>query len=172
MNGMISRVALTGIGGFCFHARPPCLDESNPHFHQRASHHVRSQIRWWCMSIDVVKQYAQLRSKLVAEQTRLEARLREVNRVLGGDIPATIKAPAVSKSQPGRAKKRLKNALSLRAAAVQATSAKPLTKLEILAAVQKLGYKFGTNKPMQSLNSILYGANPKFKRKDGKFSPA
>jgi hypothetical protein len=47
-----------------------------------------------------------------------------------------------------------------------------MTKGEVLAAVQKRGYKFSTNDPLNSLGVILYGKNPKFNRVDGRFSTA
>ena len=45
-----------------------------------------------------------------------------------------------------------------------------MTKEQILDAVQKRGYKFSTNNPLNSLGVILYGKNPRFNRADGKFS--
>ena len=47
-----------------------------------------------------------------------------------------------------------------------------MTSREVLAGVQKRGYKFSTNNPLNSLGVILYGKNPKFNRADGKFSLA
>lgn len=129
------------------------------------------------MSDDVVKQYLQLRTKLAEEKSRVEARLQEINQALGQSGAAEqSKRPAGAGSAiPSRtelrtrSRKRIKNSMPLRAAIVKVTSEKPLTKPEILTAVQKLGYKFGTNKPMLSINPILYGDNPKFKRNGGKF---
>jgi hypothetical protein len=45
-----------------------------------------------------------------------------------------------------------------------------MTKEQVLEAVQKRGYKFSTNNPMNSLGVVLYGRNPRFNRADGKFS--
>ena len=46
----------------------------------------------------------------------------------------------------------------------------PMTKEQVLDAVQKRGYKFSTKNPLNSLGVILYGKNPRFNRADGKFS--
>jgi hypothetical protein len=67
---------------------------------------------------------------------------------------------------------RFGNAISLPKAVVQVTSEHPMTKQEILEAVQKIGYRFHTKEPLKSLNPILYGDKPKFIRIDGKFSSA
>lgn len=127
------------------------------------------------MSIDIVKQYVQLRNQLVEEKTRLETRLGQINRVLGGEIPIPAKTesgPTTERTDRASGRRRIKNPMSLRKAIVQVTAANPLTKEEILDAVEKLGYQFGTDKPILSINPILYGKNPKFKRNGGKFSPA
>lgn len=52
------------------------------------------------------------------------------------------------------------------------TTKNPLAKLEILAPVQKLGWKTTSKKPSKLLDTLLYGQNPKFKNWNGKFSPA
>ncbi len=76
-------------------------------------------------------------------------------------------SPAVAKK--GAARTRAQNKLSLREAIRQAIANKPLTKAEILEAIDKLGYKFSTNKPSNSLNSVLYGDKKEFKNFDGRF---
>ena len=81
------------------------------------------------------------------------------------------KKPATKKSLKKKAKKktakRAKNKTSLRLTIISVLGKKHLGKKEILAAVQKAGYKFSTKDPMNSLQVQLY---TKFKRdKDGKF---
>ncbi len=122
------------------------------------------------MKLDPLKQFVQLRNKLAEEKTRLEARLKEINRALGGEIPTPFRAekPAARK----RAVKRIKNPISLRQSVIKLTKEKPLTKPEILAGLKKLGYKTTSKKPINLLNSVLYGKNPKFKNQGGTFSPA
>ena len=90
--------------------------------------------------------------------------------------PASVEAKkspdsaAVSKKLGART--RAQNKLSLREAVRQAIARKPLTKAEILEAIGKLGYKFSTNKPSNSLNSVLYGDKKEFKNLDGRFGLA
>ena len=128
---------------------------------------------------DTLKQYLHLRTQLSEEKARLEKRLSEIQRALGGETPTPFRANRTALAIPRKlrrakktATKRIKNPMSLREAILKVTNGKPLTKKEIFDAVQKLGYKFGGKKPMTSINPILYGKNPKFKRKGGKFSPA
>lgn len=85
---------------------------------------------------------------------------------------AKKKAPASAEVSKARVRTRVQNKLSLREAVRQATARKPLTKAEILEAVSKLGYKFSTNKPANSLNSVLYGDKKEFKNFDGRFGLA
>lgn len=61
--------------------------------------------------------------------------------------------------------------MSLPEAVLQVTAKKPLSAKEIVAAVQKVGYKFSTNNPMNSTRTMLY-TNKKFKNNGGKFGPA
>jgi hypothetical protein len=121
------------------------------------------------MRQDRIKQYLALRESLLKERADLEARLAEINQVLGsgaaGPLPKAVAAPArVSRAR------RVRNKISLRAAIRQVTSPKPLNKAEILAAIQKLGYRFATKNPMATLNSVLYSKR-QFKNETGRFSP-
>ena len=77
------------------------------------------------------------------------------------------KGQAAPKTKPSG---RVQNPLSLPKAVLQVTSQRPMTKLEILEAVQKIGYRFSTKKPLQSLNPVLYKGKLNLQRKDGKFS--
>ena len=78
-------------------------------------------------------------------------------------------ASSTTVAKKGAARTRAQNKLSLREAVRQAIANKPLTKAEILEAIDKLGYKFSTNKPSNSLNSVLYGDKKEFKNLDGRF---
>ena len=120
------------------------------------------------MKHDPIQTYIALRESLLTERATLEARLSRINAALKTDGHGTV-APA-PKPSPKPAK-RTKNRLSLKAAITEVTKAKPLTKLEILTAVRKLGYQFGGAKPINSLNVVLY-SNRQFKNSGGKFSPA
>ena len=82
--------------------------------------------------------------------------------------------PRKSSVQQSESSRKPTNPMSLREAALKVTAEKPLTKPEIMEAVKKLGYKFNTKKPMDSLGTLLYkkkdGRNL-FKNENGRFSP-
>ena len=120
------------------------------------------------MRIDSVKQFLTIHESLLKEKAALEARLAQINQALALKGSG---APAIGFRQSTKRPKRHKNRLSLRAAAMEATKAKPLSKREILAAIKKLGYEFTTTKPLNSLNAVLYSKR-QFKNAGGKFSPA
>jgi hypothetical protein len=120
---------------------------------------------------DKLRKYLASLQELRAEKTELEARLDKINEVLAG-------SPATSRGGRGKGRGvgrrgggRRRNGLSLRAAVAQATKSRPLSKAEILGAVKKLGYKFATNDPMNSLNAMLYAPANKFRNQNGKFGP-
>jgi hypothetical protein len=120
------------------------------------------------MKIDNLRRYIGLRDSLISEKSNLEQRLRAINEALG--------QPSLTSATPssigGRRGRPARGAISLRDAVLQVTSRSPLTKDEILKAVQGLGYKFSTSNPLNSLGVILYGKNPRFKNEQGRFSAA
>jgi hypothetical protein len=119
------------------------------------------------MQIDSIQQFTKLRNSLVAERGQLEKRLSQLNSLLGGGSE-----PGSQQSPKGvRGKGRGRNGLSLKAAILQATAKKALTKEEILAAVKKAGYKFATKRPIATLNAYLYQKGS-FLRRDGRFTAA
>tara|TARA_A100001037_G_scaffold302766_1_gene335163 strand:- start:785 stop:1147 length:363 start_codon:yes stop_codon:yes gene_type:complete len=120
------------------------------------------------MRSDSLKQYVSLRQALIKEKAELEERLAQINEVLHSDGPPL---PGIGISRGNRAVKRIRNKISLREAVRQVTSKKALTKQEILDAIDKLGYKFSSDNPVNSLNAVLY-ANKQFKNSNGRFSPA
>lgn len=118
---------------------------------------------------DKLRKYLASLQELRAEKTELEARLDKINQALAG-------APTEARGGRGRGVGRRtggrrRNGLSLRAAVAQVTKSRPLSKAEILGAVQKLGYKFATKDPMNSLNAMLYAPANKFRNQNGKFGP-
>lgn len=120
-----------------------------------------------------IKQFVAMRQSLLAEKKVLQDRLAEIEAALGVNevsVPA-VAAPAIRAVAPSRRTgKRIRNVLSLKAAVVKVTKDKAMTKDEILAAIAKLGYRFNTDNPVSSLNSVLY-AKKQFKNVGGKFSP-
>jgi hypothetical protein len=135
------------------------------------------------ISNDPLKQFIALKTSMEAERSKLVARLAELDRALGvlaapsAPVAADAPAPKVA-GKPGRpagkvSKKRAKNELSLKEAVLKVLGTSALKKEQILAGVTKLGYKFSAGKPINSLNTLLYGSkNPKFKNADGAFSVA
>ena len=150
--------------------------------------------------MDKIKQYLALHEALVREKNELETRLTEINKVLSGRASvaavAAVAAPAkvVRRGRRGRPRKavakrvakvarkvaaprksgrgRRGNKLSLREAVLEVTKRGPLTKQEILDGVKKLGYRFQTKDPMNTLNVVLYTNKKYIKNYGGKFGPA
>jgi hypothetical protein len=117
------------------------------------------------MEQDNLRQFVTLRQSLIAEEAALKKRLAEIEAALGGQL-TKVNADRAMKRGP-----QIRNELSLKEAIIKVTSSKPMTRDEILEAVQKLGYKFYTINPMGSISSLLYGKKNKFKNEAGKFSP-
>lgn len=125
------------------------------------------------MKLDALKQFTALRNQLTQERERLASRIQEIDNVFGNHASAspTPKAHGTPVRNT-RAPRRIKNPISLKKAVIKVTTKKPLTKPEILAAVQKLGWSTTSKNPRKLLDLLLYGKNPKFKNQNGKFSPA
>ncbi len=123
------------------------------------------------MRSDSLKQYVSLRQALIKEKAELEERLEQINEVLRSESPAPLPGLSSLGIRGRSAVKRIRNKISLREAVRQVTSKKALTKNEILEAIDKLGYKFTSDNPVNSLNAVLY-ANKQFKNANGRFSPA
>jgi hypothetical protein len=117
-----------------------------------------------------IKKFIALRDGLLKEKAELTARLAEIEKALG--VASDVKAEKAPKAAGVRGpKRRARNELSLKEAALKVASGKPLTKQEILDGIIKLGYVFSTKDPMNSLNVVLYSGK-NFKRADGKFVAA
>lgn len=127
------------------------------------------------MRIDSIQQYVRLRRELDAERQQLEARLRDINEALGEMAPSSLSSTqASSSSAPSEPARRGRIAAgggqSLRDHVIAVLQGGPMTKEEVLSAVQNRGYRFSTSNPLISLGVILFGRNPKFNRVDGRFS--
>ena len=127
------------------------------------------------MRIDSIQQYVRLRRELDAERQQLEARLRDINEALGERAPSSLSlTQASSSSAPSEPARRGRIAAgggqSLRDHVIAVLQDGPMTKEEVLSAVQNRGYRFSTSNPLNSLGVILYGKNPKLNRVDGRFS--
>src|SRR5579862_273697 len=117
------------------------------------------------MRIDLLQQYQSLRQHLIEEKNRLEDRLQQIDQVLGTEGRTRSEnsdASSIGSIEPiprRRARRRGQNTMSMREAVLQALSQGPLTRKEIVGAVQDLGYVFKTSNPLNSIGSVLYGKN-------------
>jgi hypothetical protein len=141
------------------------------------------------MKNDKLKQFVSLREQLLRDKADLEARLSEINKALGAvtgaaAAPVVASAPAAKRGRKPSApkaatapaakpagRKRAQNSVSLREAVLNATKAKPLSRQEILVAVQSAGYVFTAKDPLNSLSTLLY-TDKGIKNHGGKFGPA
>jgi hypothetical protein len=119
------------------------------------------------MKTDILKQYVSARRALLREKARLEARSHQINQALA-EAPAP---PTVTPKRAAPTARRTRSPISMRAAVIRATAGHPLTKPEILAAIQELGFRSTSKKPARMLDNLLYGRNPRFKNDQGRFSP-
>jgi hypothetical protein len=120
------------------------------------------------MKRDPLKQYVSLRDSLLKRKANLEAELVKINAALGEAAPGKA---AAAKTAPARARKRAQNSVSLKSAVCEVLKTKPLTRPDILKAVEKAGYTFTAKDPLSSLNTLLYSNKKVFKNcGDGTFS--
>lgn len=121
------------------------------------------------MKRDPLKQYVSLRDSLLKRKAALEAELARINSALGESSPAKAGAKAVAAST----RRRAQNSVSLKAAVSDALKSKPLSRPDILKAVEKAGYAFTAKDPLNSLNTLLYTNKKVFKNLgDGTFGLA
>jgi hypothetical protein len=129
------------------------------------------------MKPDALKQFVTLRDSLTKEKAQLEARLAAINQALGtngvGDSARadSSQADRGTRGVARRPRTRPGGGVTLREAVTKLTSARPLTKKEIVAALPTTGYKTKSTNPANLLNALFYGKNAAFKNVDGKFSP-
>ena len=122
-----------------------------------------------------VKEFLSLRNAIYKEKAGIESRLKVINEALGETgLNGTFSRSAATSPPAPRGKghgRGRRNALSLKEAVLKVTQSSALTKQEILQAVEKLGYRFSTNDPLNSLGVILYGKSPRFHNVAGRFRP-
>jgi hypothetical protein len=123
------------------------------------------------MKTDILSAYANLKQKLINERAALQRRLSEINQVLGSS-----EAPAEASTAPMRPEtqarsRRFRSSMTLREAVTRVISEKPLTRKEIVDAIQEIGFRFASKNPMNSLGAFLYSHKKEFKNDGGKFSP-
>jgi hypothetical protein len=142
----------------------------------------RAHTRNNSMTTDLIREYQALRAALEKERSQIQDRLKAIDAALagGGEIPvpfrsvrkakpASKKPKAAAPAARGGGAKRIKNKLTLREAITQVTKDKALTRREIVDAVQKVGFRFASKDPMNSLGAFLYTHKSQFKNEDGKW---
>lgn len=123
---------------------------------------------------DPLTQLATLRAALQKERTEILERLQQIEAALGDGGPAAFIRSGKNGTAPRQKRgPRAQNTLTVREAITKATTARPLGLSEIVQAVGKLGYKFSSKNPQNSVGAYLYGKEGRkyFKRVDGKFAP-
>lgn len=110
------------------------------------------------------KALEQDRSKVAAKLAEYDAALASIA-TSNGHIRST-------EHHNARTRTKVSNKLSLKSLVAEIVRRKPLDKQEILEQVLARGYKFTTDKPMGSLNAMLYSESGKaqFRNHGGKFS--
>lgn len=123
------------------------------------------------MGIDLGR-FATMRTNLERERSIIRTRLAELDDVLGG--PGSNKQPASVATQiaaPARAKLTRRPSpaargsrsgkMTMRDVITAATERGPIGINDLVPAVKKLGYKFTSKNPVNSLGAYLYGPSGK-----------
>jgi hypothetical protein len=166
----IERAAGEGVRG---QRRPGGISKIRAGFHWKliepavVCHLANVRAQSLAMKTDIFQQYVSAHSALLHEKTQVEALLRQINQALDHAPSAVTATPKPVAPIP----RRRRSPISMRAAVLQVTTGNPMTKPEILAAIQKLGFRSASKNPINSLSTLLYGKNPKFRNDNGRFSP-
>jgi hypothetical protein len=122
---------------------------------------------------DSVAKFVALRAALLREREAIHKRLQQIDAALGSaDLPSARTAVDSAAKRRGRPP-RSGNGMSIREAITKVTSKQPLGLSDLVEAVQRIGYKFESNNPRNSVGAYLYSPYGKkhFRRTNGKFSP-
>jgi hypothetical protein len=118
---------------------------------------------------DLVQKFHALRSALSSERKALQKRLQQIDQAVGGEIPVPFERKAGPSAVSRRSRPR--NSMSLREAVAQVLNSTPISRQELLAKLERAGYRFATSNPLNSLQTFLYGSGKKFvKNVDGNFA--
>jgi hypothetical protein len=111
----------------------------------------------------VLHEFAGLRRALERERSALQQRLHQIEAAL--DDGQTSSRQTLRRARASK--------LTVREAISKVTASKSLSILDIVKAVQKIGYKFKSRNPQNSVGAYLYGAEGRkhFRRENGRFRP-
>ena len=117
---------------------------------------------------NLLTKFTRLVNDLKQERGKLADRMAEIDAVLA----STSSQNGHVRSSDRVARPRTKNKLTLRDAVTQAVKTRSLDKKEIVAAVERLGYRFATKDPIGSISALVYSVAGKkqFRNEAGKFS--
>jgi hypothetical protein len=128
------------------------------------------------MKKDFLQQFVAARQQLERERAELHTRVLEIDRILGGaNLSAPVGRSGRSHSN-GVAAPRLSrrgrgsNAMSMRDAASQVLRSGPKDIRQLLDGLHKVGYRFTSTNPKNSLAVMLYTNKKLFNGKRGMFS--
>ena len=117
---------------------------------------------------DPVQQFLELRKNLKQERMELVEQIKRIDDALASTMSEAKKQPNIESLKQPRTKR---NKISLKNAVIKITTQKPRTKIEIMSALNDIGYVFSSATPINSLNATLYSKG-QFINKKGYFSPA
>jgi hypothetical protein len=125
---------------------------------------------------DLVQKFHALRSALLSERKAIQNRLHQIDAALSletGAASSTVSRSAAASGTRRRGRKRAPNSMSLRDAVGKVLTSKPISRQELLSKLDKVGYRFATSNPLNSLQTFLYGSGKRFvTRVDGNFAAA
>jgi hypothetical protein len=124
---------------------------------------------------DSVARFVALRASLLKEREALHNRLQQIETALGsvGESRWTHTSSLTSGPRKRGRPPRSGAGLSIREAIAKVTARQPMGLSELVDAVQRIGYRFESKNPRNSVGAYLYSPHGRkyFKRANGKFSP-
>ncbi len=118
------------------------------------------------MKITPLNEFVRLRESLFNEKAAIEARLLELNQILGFELPGSAPKPVSWNPDPTQlgGKK-----LTMKQAICEALANGPLTRKELGIAVKAAGYVSKSKNLLSSMGIVLYGKDSPFKKMGKRF---
>jgi hypothetical protein len=124
---------------------------------------------------DSVARFVALRASLLKERDALHNRLQQIETALGSVAQGRWVGSSSLATMPRKRGRppRSGTGLSIREAITKVTARQPLGLSELVDAVQRIGYRFESKNPRNSVGAYLYSPHGRkhFRRVNGKFSP-
>lgn len=125
------------------------------------------------MTANPLKEYTRLRNAILGRKAEIEAELQELERALAAaePLPELPPEPPVMTALPREKPRRVRNTQSLGDAVFSVTQTAPLSKEEILVALERVGYRFSEKLvPRDEVSSVLQ-LDPRFEESNGRYGP-